>query len=274
MRHSRHIHHASHTFVLSYPLSLSHRLYTIVLGPLLIVALMYVIYSAYPVFAPHSSEVVSFSTMAQGALYTLGRITVAYIFSLIFAVPLALLAISNKTLEALLLPVFDVMESIPILAVFPLVIVVFLQFNFLNGAAIFILFLNMLWNIVFALVGGLKIIPKDIGYVAHVFGLRGFSYIRKLILPAVFPQLVTGSILAVADGWNIIIVAEALHSYMPGGTPAQDLFGIGSILVSAAANAQNGIFLTAVLIMVVMIAFINFFVWQKLLHYSQRFRFE
>ena len=157
MRHSRHIHHASHTFVLSYPLSLSHRLYTIVLGPLLIVALMYVIYSAYPVFAPHSSEVVSFSTMAQGALYTLGRITVAYIFSLIFAVPLALLAISNKTLEALLLPVFDVMESIPILAVFPLVIVVFLQFNFLNGAAIFILFLNMLWNIVFALVGGLKI---------------------------------------------------------------------------------------------------------------------
>ena len=54
----------------------------------------------------------------------------------------------------------------------------------------------------------------------------------------------------------------------------EDLFGVGSILVSAAAHAQNGTFLSAVFVMVVIIAAFNFFVWQKLLHYAQRFRFE
>jgi NitT/TauT family transport system permease protein len=132
----------------------------------------------------------------------------------------------------------------------------------------------MLWSIVFTLVGGIKIIPKDIIYAGHIFGLKGFDFIRKVILPAIVPQFITGSILAVAQGWNIIIVAEVLHTYLPGGTSAQDLFGIGAILVQSSAQAQTNVFLTSVFVMVVIIGFFNFFVWQKLLHYAQRFRFE
>ena len=169
---------------------------------------------------------------------------------------------------------FDILQSIPILALFPVIIMLFIRFGDLNGAAIFILFLSMLWNLVFTLVGGLKLIPHDIIDAAHIFGLHGVSYLKRLILPAIVPQLVTGSILAVAQGWNITIVAEVLHTYIPGGTSAQDLFGVGSILVSAAAHAQNGTFLGAVFTMVVIIALFNFFVWQKLLRLAQRFRFE
>lgn len=248
------------------------RVYVIVLGPLIVLALVSIAYSLYP--ASETGEAISLGEMILAAFSTFARIVVAYVLAVIVAVPLALLTVQNRTLEAFLLPVFDVLESIPILAIFPVVILVFIQFNFIEGGAIFILFLNMLWNIVFALVGGLKIIPKDITYAARVFGLSGIAYVRRVILPAVFPHLVTGSILAVADGWNIIIVAEALHAYIPHGTPAQDLFGIGSILVNAAANAQTHVFLVAVIVMVVVIALLNFFVWQKLLHYAQRFRFE
>ncbi len=257
-----------------YPVSARERLYAIFFGPLIIVALMYAAYTFYPLVAPPTGQIISLGTMALGALYTLGRIAIAYVLAVIVAVPLALLTVRNRTLEAFLLPIFDVLESIPILAMFPVVILLFIQFDFLNGAAIFILFLNMLWNIVFALVGGLKLIPKDITYAAKVFGVKGSAYLRRIILPAVFPQLVTGSILAVAEGWNLIIVVEALHTYIPNGTSAQDLFGIGSILVNAAAHAQDQIFLAAVLTLVVLIALINFFVWQKLLHLAQRYRFE
>ncbi len=264
MRYPRHTHHPRHV-------SLLRRFYLFILWPLLIILL---VIAASGQGASSEHNAVSFPMLVAAALATLMRITIAYILAVVFAIPLALLAAWNKALEALLLPIYDVFESIPILAIFPVVLLLFVRFDFLNGAAIFILFLNMLWNIVFAVVGGLELIPKDIKYAARVFGLSGMSYIRQLVVPAIFPQLITGSILAVADGWNIIIVAEALHTYIPNGTPAQDLFGIGSFLVAAAANAQNGVFLTSVLVMVVMIALINFFVWQKLLHYSQRFRFE
>jgi NitT/TauT family transport system permease protein len=267
--HRGHVHH----FPLSYPITLHERLYTIVLGPLLIVALMAAAFEFYPILAP-TGTTVSFGTICLAALYTCVRLTVAYAFAIVVAVPLALLVTSNRMLEAILLPVFDVLESVPILALFPVIIMLFIRFGDLNGAAVFILFLSMLWNIVFTLVGGLKIIPRDIIDAAHIFGLKGFNFVRRLIIPAIFPQLVTGSILAVAQGWNLIIVAEVLHTYIPGGTSAQDLFGVGSILVSAAANAQNGVFLACVFVMVVLIALLNFFVWQKLLHFAQRFRFE
>ncbi len=259
---------------MSYPVSIHERLYVLVLVPTIIFVLVVAAYVFYPLVAPPSGETVSLSTMLFATFSTFMRIAIAYVLSLIVAVPLALLTVSNRTVEALLLPVFDILESVPILAIFPVILLVFIQFNFLNGAAIFILFLNMLWNIVFALVGGLKIIPKDIISAAQVFHVTGFSYLRKIILPAILPQLVTGSILAVAEGWNLIIVVEVLHTYIPGGTSAQDLFGIGSILVNAAANAQSSVFLAAVGILVLIIGLVNLFVWQKLLRYAARFRFE
>ena len=260
--------------ILSYPASLWQKLYVIVLGPLLILVIMYAAYAWYPSISAPSGSPATFSIMVFAAAYTFVRLAVAYALAVVVAIPLAFLALTNRTVESILLPIFDVLESIPILAIFPFIVVIFIRFGFIEGAAIFILFINMLWNIVFALVGGLKIIPKDINYAAAVYKLTGFAYVRRIAIPAIFPELITGSILAVAEGWNLIIVAEALHAYIPGGTPAHDLFGIGSILVNAAAHAQNSTFLLSVFVLVGVIALLNFFVWQKLLHYAQRFRFD
>jgi NitT/TauT family transport system permease protein len=271
---SRHVHSAHHHFMLSYPVSLAQRFYTIILGPLAIVALVYIIARYFPFAPEHAGEVVSFPMILIAALETTTRLTIAYVLAVIVAIPLAILATRNSTAESILLPVFDILESVPILALFPVIIMLFINFNSLNGAAIFILFLSMLWNIVFTLVGGLKIIPQDIVSAAHIFGIRGIAFYRRVILPAIVPQLITGSILAVAQGWNLIIVAEVLRTYIPGGTAAQDLFGVGSILVDAAANSQTEVFIQAVFVMVVIIGVFNFFVWQKLLHYAARFRFE
>ncbi len=265
--------HTHHFLAFTYPMSLRERIYTIIFGPLIIVALMVVAFYFYPILEPRG-EALSFGTIWLAALYTLFRLVVAYVCAVIVAVPLAIAVTHNRLVEKIMLPVFDILQSVPILALFPVIIMLFIRFGDLNGAAIFILFLSMLWNLVFTLVGGLKLIPRDIIDAARIFGLSGWSYLKRLVLPAIVPQLVMGSILAVAQGWNITIVAEVLHTYIPGGTSAQDLFGVGSILVSAAANAQNGEFLSTVFTMVVIIAVFNFFVWQQLLHFSQKFRFE
>lgn len=272
MRRLHREHHPRH-FALLYPETIHERLYTLFLAPLLFVLLMVLAFTFYPALAPVGQSV-SLSVILLAALSTCVRLLVAYVFAVAVGIPLALFVVSNKTLEVLFLPVFDVLESVPVLALFPVIIMLFVRFGDLNGAAIFIIFLSMLWNIVFTVVGGLKIIPQDIVYAAQVYGIRGASLVRRVYLPGVFPQFVTGSILAMAQGWNIIIVAEVLHTYIPGGTAAQDVFGIGSVLVDAAANAQTGVFGLCVLVMVVIIALLNFFVWQKLLHYSQKFRFD
>ena len=214
------------------------------------------------------------NTLLLALLATVSRLTVAYVISVVVAIPLALFITSNTILETIFLPIFDILESIPILAFFPVIILIFLRFNFLNGAAIFIIFLGMVWNLLFTLVGGLKLIPRDIIDASNIFHLHGEAYFWKVILPSIVPQLVTGSILAVAQGWNIIIVAEVMHVYLPGGTNASDLFGIGTILVHASGSGQMTIFIMAIITMVLTIACFNFFIWQKLLHYAQRYRFE
>lgn len=271
---SKHIGHHHRHFVISYPISLAQKLYTLLFEPILFVLILFIVVK----FLSHApltiSNTFSISDLINALLFTSGRLLIAYVLALICAIPLALLCTSSPKAESIFLPVFDILESVPVLAFFPVLIIFFVKFNFLTGAAIFVIFLSMLWNIVFTLVGGLKIIPQDIKGAAKVFGLRDWSYLRKVILPAIFPQLVTGSILAVAQGWNIIIVAEVLHVYIPNGTSSQDLFGIGSVLVGAAANGQNDLFIVALLLMILAIAFLNFFVWQKLLHYAERFKFE
>lgn len=206
--------------------------------------------------------------------WTIFRLMVAYILALVIGVPLAIWTQSNQRVESLLLPVFDVLESVPVLVFFPVVIVSFVRLDLLNTAAVFIIFLNMLWNIVFNVIGGLKAIPQDIFSVAQVFRISGLQYIKKIILPAIFPTMITGSILAWAEGWNMIIVAEVLHTYVPNTIAAHDLFGIGSILVDASANNHKAIFITSVAIIIIVIMTLNIFVWQRLLRYSERFKFE
>lgn len=273
-QHSKHVHATHHAFSVSYPVSLSQRLYTFLLGPLVIVAAVYFLTILYPSFGAPAGSQISFAAVLEAALATCARLATAYALAVVCAVPLSVFVASNRRAEAILLPVFDILQSVPILALFPVIVILFVNVGFLNGAAICILFLSMLWNIVFTLVGGLNLIPHDIIDAAHIFGIKGFSFFRRVQLPGIVPQLVTGSILAVAQGWNLTIVAEVLRTYIPGGTSAQDLFGIGSILVDASANAQTAVFVQAVLVMVVIIGLFNFFVWQKLLHYAQRFRFE
>ncbi len=271
---SRHIHHHRRHFGFSYPVSVGQKFYTIVVIPVIVIITLFVVLR---VFSPSSfvgpNENI-FGYWLLALLATLMRLFVAYGLALVIALPLAFLIYYNPRAERILLPLYDIIESVPVLAFFPVIILFFVKFNFFEGAAIFVIFLGMLWNMVFSVVGGLKSIPAEIKSAAQVFNLRGLALVRQVLLPAIFPNIITGSLLAWAQGWNIIIVAEVLHTYLPDGTINQDLFGIGSILVNASAANQGNVFLAAILVMVATIGLMNFFVWQKLLQYAERYKFE
>jgi len=198
----------------------------------------------------------------------------AFIVSLIVALPMAMLIASTPRLQSVLLPIADILQSVPALAFFPVVVAFFVARNAFELAVVFVIFLSMLWNIVFPVIGGLQTIPDDIKSAATVFNVHGWRRFLYVTVPAIFPFIVTGSLLAWAQGWTIVIVAEVLHTYIPNGTASQDLLGLGSLLVDSNAQAKSGVFLASLTAMILLVTVLNLAVWQPLLRLSQRFRFD
>jgi len=257
-----------------YEVSLPHDLASIAaaIGIAIGVAAMF-LHFAYPHNAFDINQI-SFGDVAMGALNTFFRMFLSFLLSLVVAVPLALFIASTPRLQSILLPIADILQSVPALAFFPVVAAFFIANNAFELAAVFVIFLSMLWNIVFPVVGGLQTIPDDVNSAALVFNVRGWRKFQYITLPALFPFIVTGSLLAWAQGWTIVIVAEVLHTYIPHGTASQDLLGLGSLLVDSNAQGHNGVFLAALTAMILLVTALNLAVWQPLLHLSQRFRFD
>jgi NitT/TauT family transport system permease protein len=227
-------------------------------------------------FSPPSAltlSQISWGDLALNSSFTLLRLLAAYTLSLVAALGLALLVTSHRRAEALFLPILDVLQSVPVLAFFPLAILAFAGAGMPEGAAIFILFTGMLWPILFGVVGAIHAIPKDIEDAAYNFGARGPSFVMQVLLPAAFPAIVTGSILAWGEGWNIIIVAE----FFGFGQAREILPGLGSTLDLAATQVGEGnttLFILALLTLVALVLVLNKLIWHPLLNLAERYRFD
>ena len=217
---------------------------------------------------------ISLSDILVGTINTFFRMFVAYAVSLLVSIPLALLIASTPRAQRVLLPVADVLQSVPVLAFFPVVVVFFTAYRAFELAAIFVIFVQMIWNIVFPVVAGLQTIPDDIKSATIVFDVHGIRKFWYITIPAILPFIITGSLLAWAQGWTIVIVAEVLHTYIPHGTPSQDLLGLGSLLVDSNARGETSVFVVTLIVMILLITVFNLVVWQPLLHFAQRFRFD
>ena len=272
MRRHR-LHYYTHQGRHKHPTSLAHRIGTGLVLPVFLIALAsFAATGAF--FVPHEYTTEA-GTLLAALMASMARLFSAYALSLLIGIPLGLLVGLNPKAGNFLLPVYDVMESLPILAFFPIAIIFFVQSGFAEGAALLIIFFSTVWTVAFSVISGTKLIPKDVKAAGKVFGLSGLGQLWNITLPGLFPSILTASILAIADGWNLIIVAEALHVYAPpGSASAHDLFGIGSILVSASSSGNTPLLLSAMGVLVVSITLVNIFLWQPLLAKAERFKFE
>ncbi len=219
-------------------------------------------------------NLISFGDILTATVNTFYRMFLAYIVSLTIAIPIALFIAGTPLTQRIFLPIADILQSVPVLTFFPVVIVFFTAYNAFEFAAIFVIFMSMLWNIVFPVIGGLQTIPDDVKSAATVFNVHGFRKFWHITLPAILPFVITGSLLAWAQGWTVVIVAEVLHTYIPHGTASQDLLGLGSLLVDSNTEGKNSVFVATLVAMILLVTFMNFLIWQPLLHFAQRFRFD
>jgi len=207
-------------------------------------------------------------------LRSLTRMTFAYILTLLFGIGCGIAFGFNERVGKLLVPVLDILQSIPVLGYLPAVLFFFISTLGepigAELASILLIFTGMAWAVAFGAIGGVQMIPRDMLEVSNAFGARGWRYIRHILLPAIFPEIVSGSILAWGGGWYFLTACE----YLTFGKPARTLPGIGyylfnSVMVGDTASAIFGLAVLTGLVLV-----INRLVWHPLIDCSEKYRFE
>ena len=210
---------------------------------------------------------------------TMSRLTVAYVISLVVAIGLGVLAAEHTRLSAIIYPIYDIGQGVPILALFP---VMFLGLNqifgdsgiALNLTCITMLVLDMIWYMFLNIVSATKNIPTEINEMAELFGFKGFKRVTHIVIPFILPSIVTGSMLSWGTGWNTIIFAEYMPSTEPS-IPPLSVPGIGSLLDKAGYEFGNTVFLVFILgIIATIVLSMEGFIWRRLLRKFEKYHIE
>ena len=217
---------------------------------------------------------------------SLGRLAAAYAISLAWTIPVAAWLGRNKRASKFLTPVIEVVASVPATALFPLIILFAVAVVAGTGtqseiAALVIVIFAMQWYLLFNVLAGVRSIPADLEEASKVFGLRGWKYWKRVLLPGIMPSLLTGSITAWGAGWNALIVAEFVQF---GGHTFQVGAGLGAIIdvatyggmLGGQSIVQNPVLLYfAILFMVVVVLAMNKLLWRPLIkRASTKYRIE
>ncbi len=207
------------------------------------------------------------------ALKTFFRIFVAYAIAVLWTVSFAVYAARNKKLMRIFMPIFDVAQSIPAIAVFPIIVVFVIKIvggdTGIELASLLLLLTGTQWYLLFNVIRAIQLLPSDIIEVSSILKLKLMDKLRYILLPAILPTFVIGSMQAIGGAWNATIISEYIQYqdkvyYTPG---------IGYLLDKAAANGDVAAILLDVLVMIGIIVFLNKFVWKKALRRAELYKF-
>jgi NitT/TauT family transport system permease protein len=179
----------------------------------------------------------------------------------LWTVPVGVAIGSNPRLARIAQPLVQVVASVPATALFPVILLFFIKLRGgMEIAAMALMLLGTQWYILFNVVAGAMAIPTDLKEAARVYRFSDWNRWRHLILPAIFPYLVTGMLTASGGAWNASIVAEYFHFQGKILSTA----GLGSAISRASDSGRFDVLLAATLIMATVVVLINRFLWRRL----------
>lgn len=200
-------------------------------------------------------------TLAPAAGATLLRTFAALLLGTLWTVPLGVRVGLNPRLARRAQPLVQMAASIPATALFPVLLLLFLGIpGGLNVAAVALMLLGTQWYLLFNVIAGAQAIPSDLREAASIYHLSGWRRWRTLILPAIFPYLITGLITATGGAWNASIVSE----YVTFGNRTYQTVGLGALIADAANGANYPRLAAGTLAMAALVLSINRFVWRRM----------
>ena len=210
--------------------------------------------------------------LLRSAGITFLRVNLALLIGAIWTIPVGVAIGFSPRLARLLQPLAQLAASIPATALFPVILLFLIRLRGgIEIAAMLLMLLGTQWYILFNVIAGAMAIPTDLKEVARIFRFGAFDRWRYLILPGIFPYLVTGMVTASGGAWNASIVAEYFH-FQGRIVKAQ---GLGSTISSASDAGHFNVLLASTLIMAAVVVLINRMVWRRLYRLaSTRFKLE
>lgn len=213
--------------------------------------------------------------LPEYAFFSFSRAIIAYFFSFIFSLLIGFWAAKDRIAEKVIIPLLDILQSIPILGFMPGVVLVFVTlFSKTNVglelAAIILMFTSQAWNMAFGVYQSVRTVPEEKEECATIYKMNDWKRIRWVEYPCTIHSLVWNSIMSVAGGWFFLMVNEAFKL----GNRNFQIPGLGSYMSVAASNGDIPAMIAAVLMMILLILFIDQFIWRPLVVWSQKFRVE
>jgi NitT/TauT family transport system permease protein len=229
---------------------------------LLAVALLAVIYAlvriAVLVAATTLPEV---RAILLGAGATFLRVEATLLLAALWTIPAGMYIGLRPRVSAVLQPVAQIAASIPATALFPVIMLLLIRLGGgLGIGSIALLLLGTQWYMLFNIIAGASALPTDLKEVCDVFHFGKIERWRKLLLPGIFPYLITGFVTASGGAWNASIVAEYFH--FKGQTLST--VGLGSVISRATDSGNFGLLLAATVVMAAMVVTINRLLWRPL----------
>jgi NitT/TauT family transport system permease protein len=195
-------------------------------------------------------------------LFSFLRLTVAYVLSLAWTLPLALWVGESPKVARFVTPLAEIGASLPATALFPLIVVFVIRTaGGMNLASVLLALTGMQWYLLFNLIAGVRSIPAEMQEAARSLGLGRWMTWRKVDLPALLPSLITGSLTAWGGGWNSLIVSE----YLIYKERIYSVPGIGSLLDHATyVSGDRRMILLTLIALIGTIILLNRMIWQRL----------
>jgi NitT/TauT family transport system permease protein len=227
---------------------------------------------------PFTPEVeISRSPLALPAYagYSLLRITIAYALSLIFTLVYGYVAAYNPRAERFMIPLLDVLQSIPVLSFLPGVMLAMValfpgrQLG-VEAGAVLLIFTGQVWNMAFSFYASLKSIPNEMREAARIYGFSWWQRFIQMELPFAAIGLVWNSMMSVAGGWFFLMACEMFVL----GPRDFRLPGLGSYLQTAASAGDTKSILWGVGTMVAVIVLLDQFVWRPVIAWAEKFKIE
>jgi NitT/TauT family transport system permease protein len=215
------------------------------------------------------------ANLPEYAARTTLRMLAALVLSLVFTFTYATLAARNRHAELVLVPLLDILQSVPILGFISVTVVFFLSLapgRVLGAefAAVFAIFTSQAWNMAFSFYQSLRTVPVELVEASRVFRLSPWMRFWRLDVPFAMPQLIFNMMLSMSGSWFFVVASEAISV----GNTTITLPGVGSYIALAIGQRSLSAVAWAIGTMAIVILIYDQVLFRPLVAWADRFRFQ
>lgn len=200
------------------------------------------------------------------------RMLIALFISIVLSIFIGILAARSKTAGRVIIPILDVLQTLPILAFFPFVIYIIVatlpNYIGINASVVLLITTSMIWNIAFAVYESISTLPANTIEVSEVYKMKRLDRLRKVYIPACMPRVAEQSILSFAIGLFYLVTSEIFST---GITTFSVKYGIGVEIAKLAFSGNILYYAIGILVFILFVVATRFLLFRPFERYTSRY---